>query len=96
MDGGGVGGVHAEVDPGGGRRVVQGLQPNDVAELGLQQAVDAVDGELPVGAEDVEVTGQHQVLILVAGEAAPLEVDDQRLHHQEVSPQDGLFDVDDL
>ena len=46
--------------------------------------------------EDMEVAGQHQVLILVAGEAALLEIDDQRVRRQEVSPQDGLFDVSDL
>ena len=56
MDGGGVGSIHAVVDPGGGRRVVEGLQPRDIAELGLQQAADPVDGELPLGAEDMEVT----------------------------------------
>ena len=88
MDGGGVGGIHAVVDPGGGRRVVEGLQPGDVAELFFQQAMDPVEGEVPAGAEDVEVAGQHQVLILVAGEAAPLEVHDQGVRHQEVGPQE--------
>ena len=75
--------------------MVEWLQPRDVVELGLQQAVDPVDGELPVGAEDVKVAGQRQVLILVAGEAARLDVDDQRVGCQEVSPQDRLLDIGD-
>ena len=69
--------------------MVEWLQPGDIAELFFQQAVDPVDGEVLVGA------GQRQVLILVAGEAALLEVDDQRVSHQEVSPQDGLVDIGD-
>ena len=41
------------VDPGGGRRVLKGLVPRDVAELLLEKAMDPVDGEVPAGAEDV-------------------------------------------
>ena len=66
--------------------MVERLQPRNVAELSLQQAVDAVDGKFPAGAEGVEVAGQHPVMIIVAGTAALLEVNDQRMHHQEVSP----------
>ena len=58
--------------------MVEGLQPRDVMEFFFQQAVDPVDGEVPAG--------QHQVLILVAGEAAMLEVDDQGVCRQEISP----------
>ena len=59
--------------------MVVGLQSRDVTELGLQQAADSVDGELPLGAEDMEVAGQREVSVLVAGEASPLEVHDQEV-----------------
>ena len=60
------------VDLGSWRRMVEGLQAGDVGELLLEQALDPVDGVLPLGAEDVEVAGDGEVLVLVAGEAAPL------------------------
>ena len=47
--------------------MVEGLQPRDVTKLSLQQAADPVDGELSLGAEDVKVAGEHEVLVLVAG-----------------------------
>ena len=73
----GVAGIYAVVDPGGGRQVVERLQSCDVRELLLEQAMDPVDGELPLGAKDMEVAGELEVLVLVARETAPLEV-----HHQ--------------
>ena len=62
MDGGGVGGVHCVhcvVDPGGGRWVLKGLVLCYIEELLLKIAVDLVDGEVAIGAEDVEAAGQH-------------------------------------
>ena len=70
-------GAVSAVDPRGGRRVIEGLVPHDVAEVLLEQTVDPVDAEVPAGAEDVEVPGQQQVVVLVAGEATTLEVDDK-------------------
>ena len=69
-----IGAVLAVVDSGFGRRVVKGLQACDVGELFLKQALDPVDGVLPLGAEDVEVAGDGEVLVLVADGAAPLEI----------------------
>ena len=76
MDGGGGGGIHAVVDPGGGWRVVEGLQACNIGELLLEQVLDPVDGVLPLGAEDVEIAGDGEVLVLITGEAAPLEIHD--------------------
>ena len=52
--------------------------------------MDPVDGEVAAGAEDVEVAGQHQLQVVVAGEAALLEVHHETMRCEEVSPQDGL------
>ena len=43
----------------------------------------AVEAVLSLGGEDVEVAGDGEVLVLVAGEDPPLEVD-----HKPVSRQD--------
>ena len=93
MDGGGDGGIHCVVDPGGGQWV---LVPHDIAELLLEKAMDPFDGEVPAGAEDVEVAGQHQVLVLVAGEAATLEVHNEGVRREEIIPKDGLLYLGDL
>ena len=44
----------------------------------------------------MEVAGQHQVLVLVAGEAATLEVNDEGVRREEVSPEVGLLHVRDF
>ena len=44
----------------------------------------------------MEIAGQHQVLVLVAGEAASLEVDNEGMRHEEVGPEDGLLHVRDF
>ena len=90
MDGGGVGSVHCVEDSGDGWGVLEGLVPRDVTELLLKQAVDPVDGEVAVGAEDVEAAGQHQVLVIVAGEAALLEVLHETVGCEEISTEDGF------
>ena len=74
MDGGGVGGIHAVVDLGSWRRMVEGLQAGNIGELLLEKALDPIDGVLPLGGEDVKVAGDCKVLVLVAGEATPLEI----------------------
>ena len=53
--------------------------------------LDPVDQVLPFGAEDVEVTGDGEVLVLVAGEAAPLQVHDQSMGGEEVGPRIGFL-----
>ena len=53
MDGGGVGGIHAVVDLGSWRRMVEGLQAGDVGELVFQEAVVPVQAVLSLGGEDV-------------------------------------------
>ena len=58
MDGGGVGGVHSVVDPGGWWRVQERLVSRAIAELILEEAVDPVDGKVPAGTEDVELAGR--------------------------------------
>ena len=77
----------------GGWRVVEGLIPRDIPELFLEQAVDPVDGVVSAGAEDVEVTGQHQVLVLIAGEALSLEVHYEGVGCEEISIKDGLLNL---
>ena len=91
MDGGSIRGVHRVVDPGDRRRVLEGLVSRYVAELLLKQAMDPVDGEVAVGAKDMEVAGQHHVLVVVAGEATPLEVHHETVCHEEISPRGWAF-----
>ena len=87
MDGGGV---HCVVDPGSGWRVLEGLISCYVAELLLKQVVDLVDGEVAIGAEDVEIAGQHQLLVAVAGEATPLEIHRETVRCEKISAGDGF------
>ena len=68
------------VDSGFWQRVVEGLQARDVGELLLKQALDPVDGVLPLDGEGVKVSGDGELPVLVAGEAAPLEI-----HHETMS-----------
>ena len=70
------------VDLGSWRRMVEGLQTGDVGELVLS-----------LGGEDMEVAGDGEVLVLVAGEDAPLDVDHEPMSRQEVGPEDGLLHV---
>ena len=63
MDGGGVGGVHSVVDPGGWWRVQERLVSRAIAELILEEAVDPVDGEVPAGTKYVKLAGQHQIAV---------------------------------
>ena len=63
------------VDLGSWRQMVDGLQAGNVGELVFQEAVDPVQAILALGGEDVEVAGDGEVLVLIAGEDAPLEVD---------------------
>ena len=60
--------------------MVEGLQVSDVGELLLKQALDPVDGVFPLGGEDVKVAGDGEVLVLIAGENASLEI-----HHEPMS-----------
>ena len=41
----------------------------------------------------MEVAGNGEVLILVAGEDSPLEVDHEPVSRQEVGPEDGLLEI---
>ena len=81
------------VDLGSWRRMVEGLQAGDVGELVFQEAVDPVEAVLSLGGENVEVADDGEVLVLVAGEDPPLEVDHEPVSRQEVGPEDGLLDV---
>ena len=69
--------------------MAEGLIPH--VKLFLEQAMDPVNGEVSAGDEDMEVAGQHQVLVLVAGEAATLEVHYEGVRREEISPEDGLL-----
>ena len=73
--------------------MVKGLQAGDVGEPVFQEAVDPVEAVLSLGGEDVEVAGDGEVLVLVAGEDPPLEVDHEPVSRQEVGPEDGLLHV---
>ena len=84
------------VDLGSWRRMVEGLQAGDVGELVFQEAVDPVEAVLSLGGEDVEVAGDGEVLVLVAGEDPPLEVNHEPKSCQEIGPENGLLDVGDL
>ena len=96
MNGSEVSGVHGVVDLDVRRRVVEGLQAGDVGELIFQELLDTVDGELPLGGKDVDVAGERQVLVLVGGEDATLEVHDQAMGGEKISTQDRLVDVRNL
>ena len=54
--------------------MVEGLQAGKIGELLLEKALDLIDGVLPLGGEDVEIAGDGEVLVLCAGEDAPLDV----------------------
>ena len=67
-----------------------------VSTIELHQRRSSAQLKVPTGAEDVEVAGQHQVLVLVAGEAAALEVHNMGVCREEISPEDGLLYLGDL
>ena len=48
-----VGSIHGMVDTGIQWRVVEGLEAGDVGELFLEEVVEPVHRELPLGGEDV-------------------------------------------
>ena len=51
--------------------------------------MNLVQAVLPLGGEDVEVAGDGEVLVLVAGEDAPLEVDHEPMRKS--AQRMGLF-----
>ena len=80
-------------DPGGGWRALELLQAGHVAVLLPEKLLDLVDGVFTTVAEDVEGTGEHEVLILVGEDTSSLQVHDQTMLGEEVRPYDGLLNI---
>ena len=55
--------------------------------------MEPVHGELPLGGEDVEGAGDHQLKVLVGRQDAPLQVYYESMSRQKVCPQDRLVDI---
>ena len=70
---------------------MEGLVPSHVTELLLQKVMDPVDGEVAIGAEDMEAAGEDELVIVVGGEATPLEVHHQPLAMRKSAPRIGFF-----
>ena len=52
--------------------------------------MDAVDGEVALGAEDLEIAGQHQLLVVIAGEAILLKIHHETMRCEKISNEDGF------